>query len=193
MAERAPRADAQRNRELLLQAAAELLAARPDATLAEIADRAGVGRATAYRHFPTVDALHDAFRAEAVQAGVKVLQEQVAPLLAGQEPGVGIAETIRRMIEPVLRDGSRFGAVVSSQKTTDEVLVDQFLDLATAVVARGQHSGEFTTEVSARALAITLARLITRTTFSHERGELDTREACDVIEIFLRGMAAPAR
>ena len=47
------RADARRNYEAVLAAAAEVFAADgPDASLDEIARRAGVGNATLYRHFP---------------------------------------------------------------------------------------------------------------------------------------------
>lgn len=50
---RAPRADAQRNRDLLVAAAREVFAERgADAPLDEIARRAGIGNATLYRHFP---------------------------------------------------------------------------------------------------------------------------------------------
>src|SRR3954452_11592167 len=52
------RADARRNREKLLEAAAELFAAEgSDVSLETVAKRAGVGIGTLYRHFPTRDAL----------------------------------------------------------------------------------------------------------------------------------------
>jgi AcrR family transcriptional regulator len=52
------RADAARNRELLLAAAAEEFAERGlDASVADIARRAGVGKGTVFRHFPTKDDL----------------------------------------------------------------------------------------------------------------------------------------
>ena len=52
------RADAQRNLERVLDAAAELFAERGcDVSVDEIAGRAGVGHATVFRRFPTKDAL----------------------------------------------------------------------------------------------------------------------------------------
>ncbi|QKG22715.1 TetR/AcrR family transcriptional regulator [Actinomadura verrucosospora] len=49
-----PRADAQRNRDLILTAAKKVFTERgPSAPLDDIARRAGVGNATLYRHFPT--------------------------------------------------------------------------------------------------------------------------------------------
>ena len=58
---RKPRADGERNRERLLEAAkAGFAEAGPEVSLEEIARRAGVGIGTLYRHFPTRDALIEA-------------------------------------------------------------------------------------------------------------------------------------
>lgn len=55
------RADARRNRELVLAAARETFAAEGlDAQVDQIATRAGVGVGTVYRHFPTKEALLEA-------------------------------------------------------------------------------------------------------------------------------------
>lgn len=55
---RKPRADAQANRQKVLQAARIQFAQDgPDASLNEVARRAGVGVATLYRHFPTRESL----------------------------------------------------------------------------------------------------------------------------------------
>ncbi|MFZ5675139.1 MAG: TetR/AcrR family transcriptional regulator [Pseudomonadota bacterium] len=66
---RKPRADAVRNRMLLLATAKAVFAAKgSEASLDEIAQTAGVGPGTLYRHFPTRDALVTAvFRNETVQ------------------------------------------------------------------------------------------------------------------------------
>jgi AcrR family transcriptional regulator len=56
--ERPLRADAERNRRLVLEAAAQAFAEKGlDVGVAEIARRAGVGNATVFRRFPTKDAL----------------------------------------------------------------------------------------------------------------------------------------
>src|SRR3954451_23823514 len=54
------RADAERNISSITSAALEALASDPDVSMAEIARRAGVVRATIYMHFPTREALLDA-------------------------------------------------------------------------------------------------------------------------------------
>ncbi|MEV6976384.1 helix-turn-helix domain-containing protein [Kitasatospora sp. NPDC093806] len=58
---RPARADAQRNRERLLEVAAEVVAEQgTQASLRDVARRAGVGLGTLYRHFPNRDALLEA-------------------------------------------------------------------------------------------------------------------------------------
>jgi AcrR family transcriptional regulator len=63
------RADAQRNRTLLITAARAAFTERgSDASLEDIARRAGVGVGTLYRHFPTRQALVEAVYVEEVEA-----------------------------------------------------------------------------------------------------------------------------
>ncbi len=66
---RPQRADAQRNRATLVAAAREVFTERgSEASLEEIARRAGVGVGTLYRHFPTRQALIEAVYVEEVEA-----------------------------------------------------------------------------------------------------------------------------
>src|ERR1700683_2487112 len=60
-AQRKPRTDARRNRERILEVAKEAFAKSGARTsLDDIAQQAGVGAGTLYRHFPTRDALLEA-------------------------------------------------------------------------------------------------------------------------------------
>jgi AcrR family transcriptional regulator len=78
---RALRADAQRNRDALLESAAAAFAEHGvDASLEDVARRAGVGIGTLYRHFPTRDALVEA----AYRRGVEQLCDAAESLLAEQ-------------------------------------------------------------------------------------------------------------
>src|SRR5579859_2177269 len=81
--DRRPRADAVRNRDLLIAAAAEAFAARgADVSLEDIARGAGVGIGTLYRHFPTRDALVEAVYRHEVErlsdAAPKLLEKMPA-------------------------------------------------------------------------------------------------------------------
>jgi AcrR family transcriptional regulator len=77
------RADARRNHERLLRAAAEAFAEHGEnASLDDIAKRAGVGSGTLYRHFPTRQALLEAAyvdRIEAIAARADVLAAELPP------------------------------------------------------------------------------------------------------------------
>src|SRR3954453_6668443 len=77
--ERPLRADAERNRQPPLDAAAELFATKGlNVGLDEIAHHAGVGVATAYRRFPDKDVLVDALFDERADALVAAAEKGLA-------------------------------------------------------------------------------------------------------------------
>jgi AcrR family transcriptional regulator len=91
--ERLLRADAQRNLEALLQAAAEVFATSGvDAPVREIAEKAGLGVGTVYRHFPQRSGLIAAvFRREMDACA------DAAPALAAEHaPGEALARWMQR-------------------------------------------------------------------------------------------------
>ena len=76
------RADAQRNRTAILEAAARLFESSEQASIADVADAAGLTRTTVYRHFPDRDALVDALLVHVATATVPTLLSEMerAPL-----------------------------------------------------------------------------------------------------------------
>jgi AcrR family transcriptional regulator len=94
-ADRRPRADAIRNRDLLITAAAEAFAARgADVPLEDIARNAGVGIGTLYRHFPTRESLVEAvYRHE-----IDVLCERADQLLESMPPEQALAEWMQLFV-----------------------------------------------------------------------------------------------
>lgn len=91
-----PRRDARRNHERLLVEARRLFSERGiDAPLDELANRAGVGAGTVYRHFPTRDALIRELYDDAVDD-----LRAVAPEILGAETGwQGIELWLERLAE----------------------------------------------------------------------------------------------
>src|SRR3954468_14416398 len=90
------RADAARNRARLLVAAKEVFAARGlDATMDEVARRAGVGVGTAYRRFRNRDELIAALFEERLEEFMAVIDES----LADDDPWRGLSSFLERSME----------------------------------------------------------------------------------------------
>jgi AcrR family transcriptional regulator len=98
MGTRAQRCDAVRNRDRLVEVAAEAFAAKGvEASLEDIARTAGVGIGTLYRHFPNRDALVDAV----YRRNVDELIEGADELLATKPADEALAEFLQRFVEYV--------------------------------------------------------------------------------------------
>jgi AcrR family transcriptional regulator len=96
---RAPRrlrADAQRNIDSLLQAAKAVFdSSGVEAPAKEIADRAGVGVGTLYRHFPRRSDLVIAV----VEQEIDACADAAATLAAANEPGTALAKWLHRYVD----------------------------------------------------------------------------------------------
>lgn len=90
------RADAQRNMDSLLQAAMNVFASSGvDAPVREIAEQAGVGVGTVYRHFPQrSDLIEAVFRQE-----VDACADAATELSAQYEPGEALARWMQRYVD----------------------------------------------------------------------------------------------
>ena len=135
------RADADRSVASILSAALEALASDPDASMAEIARRAGVVRATIYTHFPTREALLDAVMEHAVA--------QVAEATCEADPTRGKPEeALERVLLATwqkLGDFHALLAINTSRLSAKELhrrhqpVMTQFAPL----IERGQQKGVF--------------------------------------------------
>lgn len=95
---RPKRADARRNWDRLVAEARASFAERGvDASLDDIARRAGVGSGTLYRHFPTRDALLEAVFADAVHA----LADQARSLAGTETPADALGAWLRLFVAHV--------------------------------------------------------------------------------------------
>jgi AcrR family transcriptional regulator len=110
------RADARRNREALLQAAAELFAEEgTDVSLEAVAARAGVGIGTLYRNFPNRDSLVEA----AYRTEVAHLCDAASELLTSRPPDVALAEWMDRFVTYAAAKRGMAGALKAVNAKTD--------------------------------------------------------------------------
>jgi AcrR family transcriptional regulator len=109
--ERRQRADAARNRERLLEAASELFRESGlEVGVSEIAERAGVGRATLFRNFPTKSDLAIAIILERIREAISVGR---ALLEAGEPRGQLLSSLITPIAEGQQLDRALFEGVAA--------------------------------------------------------------------------------
>lgn len=139
------RSDADRSVAAITAAALEALASDPEASMAEIARRAGVVRATIYVHFPTRDSLLDAVMDHAIQ-GVAGAIGEIEP--ARGEP----AEALERLLLATWQRLDRFHALVAinvNRLSAQELhrrhlpVIEQLAPL----IVRGQQTGAFRSDL----------------------------------------------
>lgn len=136
------RADARRNRELLMAAALAAFTERgaDDTSLEEIARRAGVGIGTLYRHFPGRTALLEAVYTDQVAA----LCQRADELLASQPPGAALAAWMRDMVEFSATKQNLISALAADYDSNAPVFSacrGDLLTAATALLTRAQQAG----------------------------------------------------
>ena len=136
------RADAARNRERLLAAADEVFRERGlEAGVGEIAERAGIGRATLFRNFPTKQALIIAILADRMGAAVA---EGRAMLAAADGDTEVLLPFIDHMVAGKQMNRGLFEAVAEDAFLTDPEICAvhaEMLDLTGAMVAHDQRHG----------------------------------------------------
>jgi AcrR family transcriptional regulator len=141
------RADAERSIARILDAAVDALASDPEASMAEIARRAGVVRATIYVHFPTREALLEAVTHRAIA--------EVARVIEAAEPHQGApAEALARVVTASWRTLGRYHALVAinTQQHGHAELRrrhSSVLAMLEPLIERGQADGTFRADAPA--------------------------------------------
>jgi AcrR family transcriptional regulator len=145
---RRPRADAQRNRDRVLEAAKAVFSAGgADASLEAVAKRAGVGIGTLYRHFPTREALFEAvYRREVQQLG-----ELAEQLKSEPQPVDALRRWLRSNVELVATKKGMLAALALTVHGSSELYAHTFDRLTKAVgalLARAVAAGEIRADIS---------------------------------------------
>ncbi len=172
-----PRADALRNRGAILDAAVDVLAVDPTASLAEVAARAGLGRATVYRHFESREALRTAIREEAL------LRARAALAEADVEAGP-LREGLRRAAAVLVPLGMRFRILLAEGADTDAGFLaarDEVLAPLRRLVARGAEQGELAAGVDPAWAGLVLAGLLVDAVRAAAAGLVAVDDAADLV------------
>ncbi|MEV0572442.1 TetR/AcrR family transcriptional regulator [Micrococcus luteus KDCGSN] len=134
------RSDAERNTERIIQAAVSQLRLRPDATVASIARKAGLSRATVYGHFSSRHSLIDAAIARVLDENRDVLDD------AADDPNP--VHALERVIglSFQLMDFSRSVALAATDALTStrlRALHTAHAERVATLIRRGQSEGIF--------------------------------------------------
>src|SRR6266700_4755192 len=184
-APRPMRADARRNYQALVSAAnaAFIEQGADDASLEEIARRAGVGIGTLYRHFPTRQALLEAVYRDQVEA----LRGRAEELLVSAPPGEALVTWLRATVEFGSTKRSLTSGILATLDKDSELVSSCSAIMrqsATALLTRAQEAGE----VRADANATDLLRLVHAVSIAVERAPVDAGQADRMIALIADGL-----
>jgi AcrR family transcriptional regulator len=180
------RADARRNRERLMSAALEAFSEHGEqASMDEIAKRAGVGPGTLYRHFPTREAL----LADVYRDGVDGIVARANELADGtNEPMVALATFLHEQLDwHQLHRG--LGVAVKSVLTSDSEVLTHCRTALYASLGALLRNAQGAGVVRADVEAPHVLRLLHGITLGGSSG----REAHLMVDIIVNGLRVPVR
>ncbi|MFI6599152.1 TetR/AcrR family transcriptional regulator [Nonomuraea sp. NPDC050536] len=178
------RADARRNVDQIVAAAGALIAEHgADASLEEVARRAGVGSATLHRHFPSRQALLEAVFKDRVEA----LCAKADDLLADPEPGEALLTWLRAVgAHAVANRGLGASLMRGGDPTLGSTCHDMIINAGDALLARARTAAAVRPEI-----AITqLLKLVSAIALATEQDPDGPAEADRLLAIAIEGVRA---
>lgn len=176
------RADAVRNREAIVAAAVRTLRADPEASVAQIAQAAGVGRVTLYGHFATRAELVDTALADVLDRGNAALAE----LDLGGDPRAALATLVASSWQ--LLDESRALLIAAQRELPLGRIRDQHQEIEARVrslLERGQSQGVFRDDLPVSWLLTTMHALMHAAAEEITADRLDPADAPRLLEATL--------
>jgi AcrR family transcriptional regulator len=150
------RSDAVRNRRLLLDAAAKTFAERGvEVSIAEIAQCAGVGKGTVFRHFSSKEEL-----LAAIMLGMlDELVDTATALLTADDPGLALREFMAAGVQIFVRDRAFCEVIGRPSLQNPQVRdgIDRLGEVAEALTARAREQGRVRPELTGIDVILLLA------------------------------------
>ena len=141
------RADARRNLDRILEAAADAFAELgPDVTMDEIARRAGVGHGTVFRRFPTKDGL----RAAVLRVRLEEFLARANELLDEPDAGAALEEFVWVAAESCHRDRYLFEGVEKCVFEDASTLKEELHGVGDRLIRRARRAGAIRRGVDSR-------------------------------------------
>jgi len=180
------RADARRNEQTLLKAAAAVfVASGVDAPVREIAAKAGVGMGTIYRHFPTrADLIVAVYRHQVeacAEAGPALLASNASPYRA-------LAEWIGLFVDFLVTKHGLATALQSDDAGFQALhawFIDRLVPVCTQILEAAVAAGEIRTDVGAYELMRAVGSLCARS------GNDAAYDAHHIVGLLIAGLARP--
>lgn len=172
------RADAVRNIERILDAAIVCLSERRNATMADIAQQAGLGRVTLYGHFASRAALVDAVVARVIERG----EQTLAAVDLGGDPRDALARLIRSSWHLV--DQSRAVIAAAEEELSPErirQLHDNPASRVEALITRGRSEGVFRSDMPTSWQVAVVHQILHGAAAEISAGRLASEDAADLI------------
>lgn len=178
------RADAQRNHERVLRAAGEVLSERGlEAGVDEVAARAGVGKATVYRSFPTKELLVAAVACERL----RWLEGLTAGAARSDDPWAAFGELLRTMAEA--KAGNRILSAIMASVGEQPDVRRARADAATAMeglMRRAQAQGGMRADATPREVHLLFAGVARMLAEAGESDPVVWRRHADLIVAAVR-------
>ena len=183
------RSDAQRNHTAIVEAALQLFSRRPEATMADVAAAAGVGRVTLYAHFPSRQALLEAVVDRAV---AETVSQPVDDLPHGAPAGAAVTAFVRSSWRVLHRFG-RLSALVQRELDPERLRQQHgpALDEVANLVERGRADGSVRADLPIGWLVTTIYSLVHAAADEVDAGRLAAEDAPDVLDATLSQALAP--
>lgn len=186
MDERRPlRADAERNRRRLIDAATAVFCERGlDVGVTEIAERAGVGRGTLFRNFPSKDHLIAAIVVERMRESVA----RGRTALGAPDPGEALFELIDQSVGRQATDRALFDAMAETWLANDEIRAAhaELIGVLDELVRRAQETGAVRQDVSSVDVIMMVKGVCEASrSFEHVDPEIAARQL-DLVQAALR-------
>ncbi|MGN9846319.1 TetR/AcrR family transcriptional regulator [Nonomuraea sp. H19] len=184
------RADARRNYDRILAAAAEAIAEHgAEASLEEIARRAGVGSATLHRHFPSRQRLLEAvFRGK-----VEALRAAAGDLVTEPDPGHALMTWLRAVARHAVSNRGLAASLMGGAQDGDPTLGDtchtMIVNAGEDLLTRARQASAVRPDVSIR----DLLKLVNAISLAAEQEPDGVAEADRLLNLALAGVRPASR